>query len=242
MKLTTLFLTLFLFLTGCFGTGGSRVIKSEAGLNIPEWGVAIDAIYDKRLDNLIPGYKLVNVVITNRGKFGTIYLDPRKDKWTIVDNVGKSHRAINHLRFVDEQLWVKLPQELKSRLDYPRGVRGGNTTKIDLFFPASVDITNFRELAWRSTHFKKLFLVQTPIESNLKLSEKEKQIPPHTHSYRQSLKKYETEELEKKFDEYLEKKRKEAEQNGVSNNDASSADKAAPQFDPTLDDFSIVMD
>ena len=114
-------------------TAKTKKVRSEAGLNIPSWGVAIDAVYDKRLDHLIPGYKIINVVLTNRSP-GTIYLDPGKDAWIIRDNVGKNHRAINHLRFASEKLWLALPVGLKDQLEYPHAVRTGNSTKIALFF------------------------------------------------------------------------------------------------------------
>lgn len=237
MKYLISLLTLTLLLSGCFtsSVGRSKRIQGEVGLNIPEWGVAIDAIYDKQLDDLIPGYKLLNVVLTNRSQEGTIYLDPKKDKWVIRDNVGKVHRAINHLRFINNDLWTRLPVELKNRLEYPNGVRSGKTTKIDLFFPVSVELNNYRELTWRSSHFKKKFVIINTVEKNLDII-KEESIPPrNTQSYRQSLEKYEVEEIKKR-------NRENNQTNPSNNSDNSSVDKSAPQFDPNLDDFSITME
>lgn len=167
----------------------SNKVRSEAGLNIPAWGVAIDAVYDKRLDNLIPGYKMMNVVLTNRSP-STIYLDPRRDKWIIRDSVGKSHSAINHLRFTDEKIWLALPVGLKDQLEYPHAVRTGNSTKIDLFFPAGTELAGFREISWRSDHFKQVFDVYTAMEKNLDWDPKSEKTPTETPAVRQSIEKY----------------------------------------------------
>ena len=74
------------------GTKISEDIRSEAGLNIKDWGIAIDAIYDARLDDLIPGYRIINIVLTNRSA-EDINLSTNKDKWYILDNMGKKHTA-----------------------------------------------------------------------------------------------------------------------------------------------------
>lgn len=173
------------------GTTGSKKIRSEAGLNIPAWGVAIDAVYDKRLDNLVPGYKLVNVVLTNRSP-STIYLDPTKDVWIIRDSLGKNHRGINHLRFTNEKMWLSLPVGLKDQLEYPHAVRTGNSTKIDLFFPIETELAGFREVSWKSDHFKQVFDVYTALEKNLDWDSKSEKIPD-TPAVRQSIEKYEGE-------------------------------------------------
>ncbi|MBI2340268.1 MAG: hypothetical protein HYU99_07890 [Deltaproteobacteria bacterium] len=169
----------------------SKKVRSEAGLNIPSWGVAIDAVYDKRLDNLVPGYKIINVVLSNRGPV-TISLDPTKDVWFIRDSVGKSHRAVNHLRFASEKLWLSLPVGLKDKLEYPHAVRTGNSTKIDLFFPENAELSGFREISWKSDHFRQTFDIYTAMEKNLDWDSKSEKIPD-TPAYRQSIEKYEGE-------------------------------------------------
>lgn len=165
-------------------------VTSEAGLNIPSWGIAIDAVYDSRLDNLVPGYKILNVVLSNRGP-SSIYLDSDKDKWFIHDNLGKKKRGINHLRSVNEPLWASLPTGLREKLEYPHAVRVGHSTKIDLFFEAKIDLSHFREISWDSTHFKKEFNIFSTMEKNLELEENEQPIPKDRESYRQSMEKYE---------------------------------------------------
>ncbi len=153
-----------------------KIIESEAGLNIPEWGIAIDAIYDNRLDDLLPGYKILNVVVTNRAT-APLSLDPIKDQWTLHNHLDKKIRAINHLRLVDEKLWDSLPVGLKSELDYPQIVRVGHTAKIDLLFRDSVDLNGFRSLEWVSNFLKKTFIIHTALEKNLEWEHKEEPIP-----------------------------------------------------------------
>lgn len=143
-------------------------IESEAGLNIPDWGIAVDGLYDKRLDNLVAGYKILNVVVTNRsGK--TISFDPRKDQWLVRDSIGKSHKAITHLKIGNRRVWEALPEALKKKLEYPQLVHNGNMAKIDLFFPLNADLENFRSLEWRSAFFKKEFVIVTTGDKEVEL-------------------------------------------------------------------------
>lgn len=199
----------------------SKVIESEAGLNIPQWGVAIDAIYNRELDNLIPGYKILNVVVSNRGG-DIISFDTLKDRWILVDSVGKSHKAINHLRVIDQKMWDVLPVGLKNELEYPQTLRVGHTAKIDLLFRSSAELTSFKTLRWRSTHFKKDFVIRTAIEKNLDWEPKEEPIPS-TKATRQAEEKYEGEKE-------------------TQNPTETPKEENPPRFDPTLDDFTIPMD
>lgn len=210
----------------------SKKVRSEAGLNIPKWGVAIDAVYDSRLDSLIPGYKILNVVLTNRGA-QTIYLDPQKDKWRIRDNVGKERTAINHLRLADEKLWAALPDGLKKKIDYPQAVRTGHSTQLDLFFPSSTELFNFREISWKSAFFKKEFNVFTTMENKVNLGPNHTPIPKTSPSRVFSDQKYEGQKEDQ-----------------VRNNDKTSDNSSQnkpkkdprPDFDPILDDFTLIVE
>ncbi len=166
--------------------GSSKKIISEAGLNIPQWGVAIDAVYDSRLDNLVPGYKILNVILSNRGA-ANIFLDPRKDKWYVIDNIGKKLRASNHLRLDNEKVWSSLPLGLRTKLEYPQTVRVSHSVKIDLFFSNDVSLGGFREIGWDSDHFKKEFNVITATEKN---QDDANEPLPNTPTYNQSREKY----------------------------------------------------
>lgn len=154
----------------------TAAISSEAGLNIPEWGLAIDAFYDPQLTDLIPDYHIINIVITNR-RSSTILLDPKEDKWVIVDSAGKKHIAKNHVRMIDEKLWAQLPNALKNKLDYPHAIKPGNFTTVDVFIPKDVDMFNFRSVSWHSRYFNKEFSIFTNYEKSLSLGDVDKQQP-----------------------------------------------------------------
>lgn len=145
-----------------------KSISSEVGLNIPSWGIAIDAVYDPQLTDLIPGYHIVNVVITNR-RAEAIKLSVRDDKWSIVDDAGKKHAAHNHVREFDRKLWPELPTKLQGMLEYPNRVSPGHSVTIDVFLPKSVSLKHFREVVWRSAHFGKEFNLFTNYEKTLSL-------------------------------------------------------------------------
>ena len=187
----------------------TQKIESEAGLNIPEWGIAVDGLYDKRLDNLVAGYKILNVIVTNRsGK--TVSFDPKKDQWRIRDSVGKSHKAINHLKLGNRRLWESLPEALKKKLEYPQLAHNGNMAEIDLFFPLNADLENFRQLEWRSSFFKKSFVIVTTGDREMELQSPSAD-SPKTPAVEKANEKYE----------------------GDAPHRASP-----PKFDPSLDDLS----
>ena len=144
-------------------------VVSEAGFKIPEWGITIDASYDSRLDDFIPGYKIVHVVLSNNRQ-DTIVLNPAKDHWVITDDIGKKHTAYNHIKFFDKKLWQRLRPELKQKLDYPTMIKPGNLTTLDLFFPKELDLFQFRGIAWNSSFFARKFDVYTNYEKTLNLN------------------------------------------------------------------------
>lgn len=148
------------------------MIRSETGLNIPEWGIAIDALYDPRLDDLIPGYHIVNLVLTNR-RAEPILLNVKLDRWIIMDSAGKKHKAYNHVEEFSKELWSKLPDKLRSLIEYPNVVNTGKAISIDVFIPKNVDLFNFREVIWKSSHLNKEFNIYTKYEKSLSINENE---------------------------------------------------------------------
>lgn len=194
---------------------GQKVIETEAGLNIPKLGIAIDAVYDSKLDNLLPGYKILNVVLTNRS-MATINLDSKKDKWQVTDSLGKTHKAMTHLRVSDKKLWDVLPVGLKNELEYPHMVRVGNTTKIDLIFPSYVELGFFKQLNFASSSLKKTFVIKNSEEKNLDWDHKEEKIPTATKATIQAEEKYKTDLLIKEK-EMLEKNMQDTEKNEQPN-------------------------
>lgn len=147
----------------------NRVVSSTLGLNIPDWGIAIDAAFDPSLTDIIPGYHIVNVVLTNR-RGEPIVLDAAADKWTVVDSLGKRHVAYNHILQFDKKIWTQLPDRLKEILDYPHALNPGKSVNIDVFLPKGTNLLNFKEVTWRSQHFGKEFNMLTNYENSLSLS------------------------------------------------------------------------
>lgn len=147
-------------------TQDQKNISSEVGLNIPSYGIAIDAVYDPRLTDLIPGYHIVNIVVTNR-RGEPVKLSTRDDKWSIVDDMGKKHTAHNHVKEFDRKLWPELPAKLQEMLEYPHHVSPGHSVTIDVFLPKSVALNHFREVIWKSAYFEMEFDLFTNYEKIL---------------------------------------------------------------------------
>lgn len=195
---------------------GQKVYQSEVGLKIPKLGIAIDAIYEPRLDRLIPGYKVLNVIIANSSA-ADLVLDPKKDKWTVINSRGDKVKTLNHLALKDEGLWMKLPVGLRESLHYPSQIKPGSEAKLDLLVQWSEDLTNFREIQWKSNSLKKDIYVLAQQQD----FEKEPEAPPlpATPAREQSREKYEAPE-------------------GPSSSPTETI-RPEPQFDPQLDDFTI---
>lgn len=155
-------------------TAEADIVTSEAGLNIPDWGLSIDAFYDPRLTDLIPGYHIVNIVVTNR-RNAPIQFNPSRDKWIIIDKEGRKHTAKNHVEQFNSKLWTRLPDILKSKLDYPQTVDPGHFTTIDVFVPKNADLLNFKEVSWKSHFLAKEFNVFTSYEGELSVAPDDKQ-------------------------------------------------------------------
>ncbi len=152
-------------------------VSSSLGLNIPQWGISVDAIFDPRLTDIIPGYHIVNLVLTNR-RGEAIMLDALRDKWTIVDHLGKRRTAFNHVEQFDKKLWSQLPDRLKQMLDYPQALSPGKSITIDVFLPKDVSLVNFKEVIWKSQHFDKEFNMLTRYEDQLSVpNDKEFETP-----------------------------------------------------------------
>jgi len=69
-----------------------KLIRVPGGANIPSAGLAVDASYDPRLDDLVPGYKVINVAVFNQS-LNIITLDPSSDRWWVKFADGKKKKA-----------------------------------------------------------------------------------------------------------------------------------------------------
>lgn len=158
MKNLLIYLSVFIFLlSACVSSGEKRPKNTtQARVNNPAWGVTIDANYDKKLDGLVPGYKLITVALSNRG-VDTLKLDPTRDVWMVEDAWGKKQKAIYALRIADPKTWGLLPQKVKDIIEYPAGVQVGFSQTFNLFFPEKIDLYNFRSIGYYSANLKKNF-------------------------------------------------------------------------------------
>ncbi|MBI2082851.1 MAG: hypothetical protein HYT76_04700 [Deltaproteobacteria bacterium] len=153
-----LFLVCFpLLIVGCAGKK-LETIESRAGNFILGHGFSIDAHYDKKLDSLVPSYKLLTVAIRNTS-LTVIQMNNEKDQWVLIDKSGKRHKAINSLRKKDAKRWKKLPEEVQQLVDYPESVPINYTATFNLFFPKRVDLEKFEEVHYKNVAFHRLFKI-----------------------------------------------------------------------------------
>lgn len=121
-------------------------IEVMGGTPIPGFGLSIDASYDHRLDNFVPGYKVINVAIVN-DSFNIIGLDPKRDKWWIqLKNSKKKYPVVADLRGDDPEAWHQVPQRAHGLIAYPLVLPIGARQVIDLFVPSDVDASSFSKL------------------------------------------------------------------------------------------------
>lgn len=154
---------LALFLISC-NPGSKKEVGTSQRVEVQKHGVILDAKYDPRLDNLIPGYKILHVALTNRG-IGVLRLNPLKDRWFIVDAFGQKKRAITSLRIKDPGTFGRLPGKLQQMIEYPVGVSVGYTDTIDLFFPASQELNAFRSISYYNASHKRTYDVMSNMDS-----------------------------------------------------------------------------
>lgn len=118
------------------------VIRVPGGANIPSVGLAIDASYDPRLDDLVPGYKIISVALFNQS-FNIVALDPAMDRWWVKFADGSKKKAIFDLRSQLPEVWSKLPDKVKSLVTYPLYLPVGARQVVDLFVPDTVNAAQF---------------------------------------------------------------------------------------------------
>ena len=119
-------------------------VRAPAGAMIEGVGLAIDASYDLRLDDLVPGYRVINVVLVNNS-FNVIMFNPDKDRWSI--RAGKkTYKAIIDLKSHDPDAWEKIPDRARKMITYPLAVPIGARLVLDLFFPDSTPVEKMTEL------------------------------------------------------------------------------------------------
>ncbi len=153
-------------LTSCFSARESGSAKGESSKRMEFFkeGLTLDANYDPRLDNLIPGYKILTVAVTNQGT-DVLRLNPLKDRWELTDAYGKTRKAITSLRIKDPGLFTRLPSKVQTLIDYPVGISVGYSETIDLFFHQDVDLRSFRSVSFYNADRKQTYDALNNLES-----------------------------------------------------------------------------
>jgi len=148
----------------CLASCAKRPLVSMAGQPVPETPLLIDVSYDSSLDNLVPGYKIIIVVVSNSG-YAPFVLDPAEDRWTIVDRKGMRHAAYISLRDQDMNVWAGLSLELRQKLSSPLMVPNGVEQPFDLFLPGEVLLDGFRSLEFQSSQLHRTIRVITSVNA-----------------------------------------------------------------------------
>ncbi len=138
---------LFFFCLGCAGKRSNNTVEAYGGVTIPGVGISMEASYDPRLDNLVPGYKVLNVAMLN-DSFQIIPLNPEKDQWWIKTSTDdkKKYKVIADLRLYDSKAWHTLPEKARKHIGYPVALPIGGRQVIDLFVKEDIPLEDFSEV------------------------------------------------------------------------------------------------
>lgn len=146
LKLAISIVVLIVFFTTPVSAKKKGKIKTEGGMPIGGLGLTIDAGYDQRFDQLVPGYKMISVAFMNES-FNIISLSSAKDKWYIkIQGKRKMIDAIHNLRGEVPRVWNKLPSKVKKLTSYPLVLPIGARQIIDIFVPENVAADKFTQV------------------------------------------------------------------------------------------------
>ena len=158
----TVVVILGLLVPACAGGGAGSSAKGavhvQGGTNIEGYGFALDASYDPRLDQLIPGYRIVNVALINNS-FNILFLNPEKDRWSIRAGKGRRHDAIIDLRRADPEVWATLPERVQKLMAYPLAVPIGARLVLDLIVHGEAPLEQLTEVSGTIDSLRQTFVV-----------------------------------------------------------------------------------
>lgn len=149
---------------GCVRVGPQKSkkpakVEGQAGRAVPFYSLSIDANYDPRLDNLIPGYKLLPVIMRNLS-LRPIPMDFKRDRWVIVGEKGQRYRAVNTLKLKDPVMWRELPDKMRTMIDYPEIIPINYSVTFDLLLPKRVNLEYFRQIRYYNAAWKQEFVIE----------------------------------------------------------------------------------
>lgn len=159
-----LVLSLAVGATSCVPTRSAKnkkpaKVESYAGRVIPSFSLSIDANYDPRLDEIIPGYKLVPVIIKNMS-LRNVEMSVKQDRWVIVGEKGQKYVALNSLRYKDPPLWREIPEKMRALIDYPEIVPINYSVTFDLLVPKKSKLEYFREIRYYNAAWRQEFVLE----------------------------------------------------------------------------------
>lgn len=151
---------LLFFFTACAGlqSAGNEAIQPvvvPAGTQVPALALAFDLSYDPATDQVVPGYRILTVGITN-GSLNVLQLEPMADRWFVQDRQGRRHAAVLSLRHADPDAWTGLAPRLKRLIEYPLMIGVGETRAVDLLFPDKVVLRDFQGVRFESIGLDKI--------------------------------------------------------------------------------------
>lgn len=149
MKYIVLAVLMMVLTSSCGSGSGARprsknVIHAQGGAMIEGFGFVLDASFDPRLSDLVPGYHVINVILVNNS-FNMLFLSPERDRWFIKAG-GKRWKAVNDLRKVDASAWSQVPERARSLMTYPLVIPIGGRMVVDLFVPNTAPVKDMSEL------------------------------------------------------------------------------------------------
>ncbi|MBI1909327.1 MAG: hypothetical protein HYS22_04075 [Deltaproteobacteria bacterium] len=139
---------------------GPTKISGPSGYMMTPYGITIEARYEPSLDQLMPGYKIVIVSLTNNS-MDPIPMDAIKDKWVIETLNGRKLKATNSLRLKDPKVWSDLPKEKKSLMEYPHTVPIGYTQTFDIFIRGNPNLEDFHAVTYKNEAMGMIFEILT---------------------------------------------------------------------------------
>ncbi|MBI2093026.1 MAG: hypothetical protein HYT75_08570 [Deltaproteobacteria bacterium] len=156
MKFKSFVLAMILLLPALAIGKKEEKLRVPAGSNIPSLGIALDASYDPLTDQIVPGYKILSVALTNNS-INIMQLDKANDRWIVVDVKGKKHKAVSDLKELNPELYLSLQQKLRQLLEYPSLIQVGETVVVDLLIKENVGLEGFKLVSFSNNVSKMEF-------------------------------------------------------------------------------------
>ncbi len=163
LKFKISLLAVFFLVMGCVtvkpGKEMPKKIEGHAGRTLSFYSLSIDADYDPRLDDVVPHYKLLSILVKNVS-LRPIPMDYKNDRWEIIADNGKKYRAVHSLKLKSPKSWRELPERIRNMIGYPEIVPINYSVTFDILFPPKVDLDYIKEIHYYNASWDKEFLIE----------------------------------------------------------------------------------